>query len=138
MSGSDATMLRGVPNSIPPDKHPVQLLGVNLLEDIFRRHSSISCSVPPMAAAGVVQRGLMDAREAVRDLAVGACSGAMVSRVQDIVRYAPQGPACQQSRPPPIFPSAALLCECSSQTLQPWLQDGMTVSALLSTTTDLT
>ena len=77
-------MLKGGHEGTPPDKHPIQLLGVNFLEDILGWNSSIGCSVPPMAAAGVVQRGLMDACEAVRNLAVGACSTLMLSHIQDI------------------------------------------------------
>ena len=79
-------MLRGLHEDVPPDKHPIQLLGINLLKDILGRNSSISCSVPPMAAAGVVQRGLMDACEAVRNLAVGACSSSILSHIQAITR----------------------------------------------------
>lgn len=74
MSGSEGGILRGGHEGVPPDKHPIQLLGVDLLENILGRDSGIGCSVPPMAAAGVVQRGLMDACEAVSNLAVGACS----------------------------------------------------------------
>ena len=86
MSGSEGIMLRGDPDGSPPDKHPVQLLGVDLLKDILGRDSSVGCSVPPMAAAGIVQRGLMDACEAVGNLAVGACSLSPQSHVRCIRR----------------------------------------------------
>ena len=69
--GSEELMHRDDHEDIPPNKHSVQFLGINLLENILRRHSSISCSVPAMAAAGIVQWGLMDACEAVCNLAVG-------------------------------------------------------------------
>ena len=81
MSGSGELMLRDGHEGAPPDKHPVQFLGIDLLEDVLRRDSGVSCSVPPMAAAGIVQRGLVDACEAVCNLAVGACISSMMCDV---------------------------------------------------------
>ena len=56
----------------PSDKHAVQLLGINLLQDVLWG-DTICGSIAPVAAARVVQRRLVDAGEAVCQLAI-CCS----------------------------------------------------------------
>ena len=61
-------------NALPPYKHSVQLLLVNLLEDNVRGRSQLCCILALPSASSVMQGSIVDGCEAVSNPAVCTCT----------------------------------------------------------------